>query len=176
MTKSIPSKTLGFTLTELLMTLAVMGIVLSLSIPSMTNLINSNRLTTQANSLVGALNIARSESAKRNKVLTVRKNNAGWQSGWQVFIDEDQDGVFDVDDDTNISQNEAVKNSTMEVTNTFTNYISFRPDGRSNATGSFYFCSPSAIEAFRRVVVSGSGRIRTETQDSSSKTYADECQ
>ena len=56
----------GFTLTELMITLAVLVILVAIAIPSFNKLILSNRLTTTANDLVGAINSARLEAVKRN--------------------------------------------------------------------------------------------------------------
>lgn len=56
----------GFTLTELMITLTVMVILVAIAIPSFNRLILSNRLTTTANDMVGAINSARMEAVKRN--------------------------------------------------------------------------------------------------------------
>ncbi|WP_458069224.1 GspH/FimT family pseudopilin [Rhodanobacter sp. BL-MT-08] len=56
----------GFTLTELMVTLTVLVILVAIAIPSFSRLILSNRLTTTANDMVGAINSARMEAVKRN--------------------------------------------------------------------------------------------------------------
>lgn len=56
----------GFTLVELMITLAVAVILTAIAVPSFRNLTLSNRLTTAANDVVGALNVARMEAVKRN--------------------------------------------------------------------------------------------------------------
>jgi type IV fimbrial biogenesis protein FimT len=61
----------GFTLPELLITIAVASILLGVAVPSFSGLMMSNRLTTQANDLVGAINFARSEAIKRNRTLSL---------------------------------------------------------------------------------------------------------
>ena len=50
----------GFTLVELMIGLAIAAIVLSIGVPSFGDLMRNNRMTTQVNELVGALNLARS--------------------------------------------------------------------------------------------------------------------
>jgi len=145
---------------------------MGIAVPSFQAMIANNRLTTQANSMVGALNIARSEAAKQNKRVTVRKNAGGWASGWHVFIDNKKYGLFD-GTDKDIRQYPAITGNTIKTS--VTNYLSYFPDGRSNVNASFYFCSPSAsgLATFRRVVIYNSGRIRTETESTSSMTYAE---
>ena len=54
----------GFTLVELIVTLAVAAILMGTAVPSFTSLVNSNRLATQANDLLGAMMIARSEAIR----------------------------------------------------------------------------------------------------------------
>src|SRR5215469_16525688 len=56
----------GFTIVELMVALVVATILLTIAIPSFNKMINSNRLTTAANELVGALNAARMEAIKRD--------------------------------------------------------------------------------------------------------------
>lgn len=51
---------------ELLVTLAVASIALALAVPAFTQMTVNSRLTTQANDVVAALNVARSEAIKRN--------------------------------------------------------------------------------------------------------------
>jgi len=165
----------GFTLIELLIALSIVAIVMGIAVPSFQSIIANNRLTTQANSMVGALNIARSEAAKRNKKVIVGKNASGWASGWYVFIDKNGNNKFDNGTDDNIRQYSAITGNTIKTS--VTNYLSYFPDGRSNVNASFYFCTPSAsgLATFRRVVIFNSGRIRTETESTSSMTYSKQC-
>ena len=56
----------GFTIIELMVTVAVAGILLAVAVPSFNQMAVNSRLTTQVNDVVGALNLARSEAIKRN--------------------------------------------------------------------------------------------------------------
>ncbi len=87
----------GFTLIELLMTLIIVSIVVTLGAPSLADIIRSNRLTTEANNLVTALNVARSESIRRNANITLCASsdqatctNDGWENGWIIMDDSNQ--------------------------------------------------------------------------------------
>lgn len=56
----------GFTIIELMVTLTVAGVLLAIAVPSFRNFILSNRLTTTANDLIMAINVARMEAVKLN--------------------------------------------------------------------------------------------------------------
>ncbi|MBN8772197.1 MAG: GspH/FimT family pseudopilin, partial [Thiobacillus sp.] len=61
----IDAKKRGFTLIELVVTLAVAGILLGIAIPNFQLFVMNNRMASQANDLITALNMARSEAVKR---------------------------------------------------------------------------------------------------------------
>ena len=85
----------GFTLIELMFTLALAAIVVTLAVPGLRNFIHSNQATSEANALVGALNSARSEAVKRGIPVAVCASSDGstctgnnnWAVGWIVFTD-----------------------------------------------------------------------------------------
>ena len=99
------AKESGLTLVELLVTIVVLSILLALGVPGLQNFIKSSRLTGQANDLVVALQLARSEAVKRGtgSVVCASANEAtcsnsdDWTTGWIVFTDFDQDGNLVVD-------------------------------------------------------------------------------
>lgn len=67
----------GFTLVELMITVAIAAILLVIAVPSFNHIINANRLTTTANILVNALNTARMEAIKRNASVQFCGNTTG---------------------------------------------------------------------------------------------------
>lgn len=81
----------GFSLVELMVTVAVVAIVAALALPSLTSVINNNRLTSQANELVSGLQTARSEAVRRNAPVTLcgsadGSTCAGTDDPWERWI------------------------------------------------------------------------------------------
>lgn len=97
----------GFTLIELIVTLAVVSIVLLTGIPMLNQMTTSNRLVTQINNIAGSLAVARNESIKRGQSITLcgstdgaTCNTSNWESGWIVFTDADNNAVLNSTSET----------------------------------------------------------------------------
>jgi prepilin-type N-terminal cleavage/methylation domain-containing protein len=94
----------GFTMVEVLVVMTISAILLALAIPSFERLLRTNRVSSATNSMLAALDLARSEAIRRSGVVTVcRSTNADapnpacssaaaggyadndWASGWIVF-------------------------------------------------------------------------------------------
>jgi type IV fimbrial biogenesis protein FimT len=75
---------LGFTLIELMVTIAVASILLAVGIPSFNTFVSSQRLRTATYDLSSMLLLARSEAIKRNGEVAVKSETAGWASGFTV--------------------------------------------------------------------------------------------
>lgn len=85
----------GFTLIELMITLVLAAIILTLAVPGFQDIIRNNRAATQANELVTALGLARSEAVKRGARVSLCPSadqasctgGTDWSGGWIVFRD-----------------------------------------------------------------------------------------
>ena len=93
----------GFTLLELLITMSIAAILLTIAIPSFRYVTNSNRIAGEVNGLLGDLQFARAEAIKEGRTVTVCISGDGqtctgstaWQGGWIVFSDPTNVGVVD---------------------------------------------------------------------------------
>jgi type IV fimbrial biogenesis protein FimT len=106
------NKVRGLTLVELLVTLAIAAILVTLAAPSFTRLIQSTKISGNVNTFMSDLRFARSEAVRRGGAVTMcRSSNPeaitasgptcgtgsspGWESGWIIFVDQDNDGTRD---------------------------------------------------------------------------------
>ena len=92
------NKNKGYSLIELLVSLAILGILLAVSLPNFQDTIESNVTNSQAKLFMTTLNLARSEAIKRGTNVGICPSNDGldcdaasWSTGWVVFVDVNAD-------------------------------------------------------------------------------------
>lgn len=159
----------GFTLTETLGALAVVGIALSLAVPGLQSLAGSNRQATGVNQLVSTLHLARSEAVTRNAVVSVCPStdaehcqDGPWEQGWIAFLDSNGDGRR-ANDELLIDYGVALPGQEL-TSREFSRSFSYHPDGRITGdggeptSGEFAFCPTGAEEANRIVIVRTNGQ------------------
>jgi prepilin-type N-terminal cleavage/methylation domain-containing protein len=89
------TKQRGFTLWELMVAVAVAGIVLGFGVPSFTEFVRNNAMTSAANDVVGGVLLARAEAVKRQVPVALLFNADG---SFTVFADDNGDDVADATD------------------------------------------------------------------------------
>jgi len=98
----------GFSLIELLVTIAVAAILAGVAAPQMTTMMNANRVQSAASALQSDMMFARTEAIKRGSWVSLCPSSDGatcltantWNSGWIVFADAAGNGVFNTGADT----------------------------------------------------------------------------
>lgn len=183
----------GFTLVELMVSLAIGVIVLTLAIPSFSELITNNRLTSTINNLVADMNLARTEAIKRNSpVVMCRSGNPvsnspvccetnatgctseDWSSGWLVYAYGNNDVTersFDSGLGDELIKRESqlpggIKIKTNSIGN---NWLIYGPTGaiREASAALYGICNDPASGFGRRLVtVSLTGRANIDKNDS----------
>lgn len=160
----------GFTLIELLVTLAIAAILLTVAVPNFKAFVVSSRMASQANDLITALSLARSEAVKRAANVTVCASNTAiaapscagagpWTQGWIV---KDAGGT------TLRVQQPLGGSSTLSGGTDVASSITFTFNGRTNipttattASTTFTLCPPSPASAQGRAIqIERTGRTR----------------
>lgn len=167
----------GFTLWELLCSLTVTGIALGLAAPSFETFILDSRRTADINALVLAIQLARSESAKRGTPVVLCKtadllqcggNEIRYDTGWMVFVNED--GVRPPDRSEYEPLLLVHEPETDGRITSNRDLYEFRPYRKRSTNGSVVFCDHRGALAARVVIVSYTGRPRVSDRDASGQT------
>lgn len=163
-----PVSTKGYTLMELMVTIAIAGIIMAIAAPSYRLYVQNQRAVNLANDFVSALQMARSEAVKRGVPVSVcpasddaLNDCAGsndWTNGWLVF--EDSDGNGEVADDADrIKVHEALNNGD-QITGVNT-VVTYAATGFLNAGQGDYTTTADGCEGdhARLISLSGAGRV-----------------
>jgi len=87
-------KSPGFTLLELLITLAIMIILGMVAVPSYSTFMANERFAAATNDLNNAYRFARNEAIKTSTSMTLEANDGDWENGWQVKSSSDDPALF----------------------------------------------------------------------------------
>jgi type IV fimbrial biogenesis protein FimT len=142
----------GFGLVELMVVIAIVAILAALALPSYQQTIKNNRSATEANDLLTALDMARTEAVTRSRFVSVCASNADasacidpadWTKGWIVFLDDYNNvGTFEAGTDTVVRAwppNSALQTGQDAITSTLSgapvSSISFNRQGTPLVAG-----------------------------------------
>ncbi len=162
----VPALPRGFTLIELLVTISIAAILLTVAVPNFIAFVQNGRLTNQANDLVTALSLARSEAIKQSVPVSVcsRASNTAcaattnWDAGFLVFVDTNRNNTPDAGEVVQIRQELEGGNTLRANASTRITYQSsgFRSDGFGNDT--FNLCDSRGAASGRSINVNAQGR------------------
>jgi type IV fimbrial biogenesis protein FimT len=162
----------GFTLWELLCTLGIAALLLGLGVPSFHWLVLDSRRTADVNAFVLAVQVARTEAAKRGETVVLCPSVDGlrcagdeqsYGAGWIVFADQDSKRPPQRSD----AEPLIYVYRAQLVGSILGNrpYFDFRPMLRRSTNGTLVFCDERGATAARAVIVSYTGRPRVDTVD-----------
>ena len=174
----------GFTLIELMMTLSIAAILLTVAVPSYVTFTKNSRLTATTNKVVTAISLARGEASKRGtRVVLCRSNDVGkvdpdcsgasgtardWSNGWLVFAvgTSRATPLYDPSkNDVLLAQFEAENNVFIKTVSANDKNLEFNPDGTTNESGStaqFAVCDDRGVSKGKLVQITPVGRATTD--------------
>jgi type IV fimbrial biogenesis protein FimT len=165
----------GFSLVELLIALAIVGLLVLAAGPSYRHWIAAQELANHAHFLAGTLNQARSEAIKSGYRVNLCKtrdrrqcadDSSGWDAGWILYIDENQDG--DISEGETVIRTEGPPGNgiTVRGNRPVADYVSYTGLGHARMLsgalqmGTFTVCKPG--QDALQVVLANSGRARVQ--------------
>lgn len=161
----------GFSLIELMFTIALLAVLVSLAVPSFIETIENNRVTAQNNDFVTSLNLARSEALRRVSPVSVCASANGstcsgpgvtnWSTGWIVFADVNGNGVLNAGD-TLLQVFPATPNG-LTLNATTRNFVRYGSNGVASGAETFVLTKPLCTgNKTRRITIGVTGRVSTE--------------
>jgi type IV fimbrial biogenesis protein FimT len=165
----------GFTLWELLWTLGIAAIALTAGVPTFRSFLLDSRLTADVNGWILAVQLARSEAAKRGRPVIVCKTDDTRRcgtadlpsdAGWMVYVNLDDDYPPQRSVTEPLLYVHAPELAGTVVSNR--PYYEFRL-GRRSTNGTIVFCDRRGAAAARAVIVSYTGRPRVDRVDANGR-------
>jgi len=140
----------GFNLIEVMVTLLVVSVVVTLGAPSLADFINEMRLSAATNDVLSFFNYARSEAAKRGSRVTVCLSSdlstcdttgVDWAQGALAFVDSDGNNQVN-GGETVVRVLNPTNGVTIFANTPFTTdyYFAYRPSGAASSQGSLRIC------------------------------------
>jgi type IV fimbrial biogenesis protein FimT len=161
----------GVTIVELLVTLAVAGVLLGLAVPNFRDFVERNRSAAVLNQLIGALQTARHAAITLHTAVTLCPGSPtsgcgprdSWQAGAIVFADRNANGRVDSGEDV-LRSFPPLPNGTRVYWRSFRNrnYLQIKATGLTNwQNGHLLYCPANGDVHFARaVIINAQGRVR----------------
>jgi type IV fimbrial biogenesis protein FimT len=159
----------GFTLIELMMSLAVLAVLAAAAAPAFGNLIHGTEAQASRSALTTALNTARIFAASKTAHVVVcpsaDQQHCGdtteWQHGWLIFIDGNRDG--ERDDGEELLSAAQPQPAGVAITSTAgRTRVAYRPDGSSVGSNvTLTVCDRRGADHATSLVINNAGRVRS---------------
>lgn len=166
---------MGFTLIELMVTVAIVAIAIQLAVPSVVTFQRNAGLSSAANNLTATLNNARSEAMTRGVRTRVIPTDTNWSSGTTSFVDVDGSGLPANAGNIVLNTQSAFPSYITITGPTLPAEFRFEPSGFATTNGTLSMerndvTGTELLKQTRRVKVANTGRVRVCTPKSDTDT------
>jgi type IV fimbrial biogenesis protein FimT len=169
----------GFSLIELLMGLAIAGIVLLLVSPAFAALTESNHREEAAQSLISGIRNARTAALTHNQSVVIHAINGDWGQGWRIILDISGRGP---EDSSNPLLVERASDARVPIVGNWhvRSFVRFSPlgqplmPGRAFQAGTLHLCAKREPVSHLRVVLAATGRVRLDSKKTDQALCAEE--
>jgi type IV fimbrial biogenesis protein FimT len=165
----VTAKTHGFSLIQLITTLAFLSISLSIAVPPWLNFTQQNALSSARNQIASVLHLARNTAINQRQYITLcpssdanhcSGDHTGWQQGYILFTDSNRNKKRD-NNETLLRVGSSLQNGLTIQTSRGRKAIRYAMDGSawgSNVT--IRFCNPKNNTHNLAIILYGTGRLR----------------
>lgn len=156
----------GYSLLELLITLVIFAVLISLALPSFKHQVQRTRLVTEAEALQQSILLTRTRAISLNQRVTMA-HHGSWSHGWDIFVDENNNGKMD-EGESIIWSHSRPLSANINTTSPVEKYVSFIGTGQSHRAagrasgafqaGTFTLCMEDTPSI--QLMISRGGRVR----------------
>lgn len=165
----------GFSMIEIMIAIAIIGIVMAVAVPNLSNVLRNSRITSVSNELLATFNFARSEAIKRRVDIVIcntptgtsltaptitdcSDGGASWEQGWIVHVNDTATPDF------TILRVQGPLTDNIDVQTNLTNLdlVEFNNRGFVSASNNFVFsiCDDRGPETGKMLQIESTGRSR----------------
>lgn len=172
----------GFSLINLLLTIAIMAIVLAIGVPSLNAMVKTSKMASQYNQVLAFVSMARQYAITYRSFVTVcpssnaKACNRDWSSGMMSFVDHDRDRKLD-SEDFFIKYLPITDDDILVTWRSFrsNNFFRFAQSGwTDHYNGTFRFCFDDSDLRFNRALIIGKpGRARSSYDSDGDNIHED---
>ncbi|GAB3686010.1 GspH/FimT family pseudopilin [Salinisphaera aquimarina] len=165
----------GFTLLELIVTIAVAAILLAVAIPSYRSMVQRNALAANVNDLVGDLNYARAQAVTRGQDVficssrnqTSCSTDGDWSQGWVLYVANDPATVNPTPATSQLLRAHGAADAGFSLMTTETAPLSFNSSGFTLSGNRTFVATTSEGTQSTTIGIAVTGRVEVERDTSS---------
>ena len=174
-----PPRSRGFTLVEMLVTMAVLAVVTAVAVPGFTNIIRGVRVNSVYDMLADSIQVARSEAIRTGQQVNLEQSGDpdcaanDWGCGWIAYVDLNRNNQQDVATEPTILEYQVDTSVSMKKNGVANLFVISRMGQSAGVVNTTFNIGPKGYTSFhdcRSMVISVAMRLRSATGSSECPT------